>query len=122
MAAWSWSRVAPSFISIFHFSVSYMPYCAAPHATTGSAPALYYGNIQAAFPRYDLDLVARQVLSAEKAKATLGPEESLKGTPLGESLAGTKGNALFWGVLVAVVAVLLFVLSRLLPKPPEPTK
>ncbi len=91
----------------------------APSETT---PALYYGNAQAAFPRYDLDLVARQILSAEKVKATLGPEESLKGTPLGESLAGTKGNALFWGVLVLVVAVLLFVLTRLLPKPPEPVK
>ena len=91
-------------------------------AASDGAPALYYGNAQATFPRYDLDLVARQILSAEKAKATLGPEESLKGTPLGESLAGTNGNALFWGVLVLVVAALLFVLTRMLPKPPEPTK
>ncbi len=91
----------------------------APAETT---PALYYGNTRAAFPRYDLDLVARQILAADKAKATLGPEENLKGTSLGESLAGSKGNALFWGVLVLVVAVLLFVLSRLLPKPPEAGK
>ncbi len=91
-------------------------------AAEGSAPALYYGNAQAAFPRYDLDLVARQIFSAPKIQATLGPEEALKGKPLGESLAGTKGNALFWGVLAGVVAVLLFVLSRLLPKPAEPTK
>lgn len=88
-------------------------------AASDSAPALYYGNAQATFPRYDLDFVARQILSAEKAKATLGLEESLKGTPLGESLAGTRGNALFWGVLVLVVAGLLFVLTRKLPKPPE---
>lgn len=91
-------------------------------AAEASTPALYYGNAKAAFPRYDLDLVARQIFSATKVQATLGPEEALKGTPLGESLAGTKGNALFWGVLVAVVAVLLFVLSRLLPKPAEPAK
>ncbi len=91
-------------------------------AAEGHAPALYYGNAQAAFPRYDLDLVARQILSATKVQAKLGPEEALKGTPLGESLGGTKGNTLFWGVLVGVVAVLIFVLSRLLPKPPEPTK
>ncbi len=91
-------------------------------APTERAPQLYYGQPQAAFPRYDLDLVARQILSATKLPATLGPEESLKGKPLGETLAGPKGNALFWGVLVAVVAVLLFVLSRLLPKPPEPAK
>ena len=86
-------------------------------ADAGNAPALYYGNARAAFPRYDLDLVARQIFSATKVQATPGPEEPLKGTPLGESLAGTKGNVLFWGVLVAVVAVLLFVLSRLLPEP-----
>lgn len=91
-------------------------------AAEGSAPALYYGNAQAAFPRYDLDLVARQIFSAPKIQAKLGPEEPLKGTPLGESLAGTKGNALFWGVLALVVAGLLFVLARMLPKPPEPTK
>ena len=91
-------------------------------APTESVPALYYGQPQAAFPRYDLDLVARQIISATKLPATLGPEEALKPKPLGESLAGTKGNALFWGVLVVVVAVLLFVLSRLLPKPPEPAK
>jgi hypothetical protein len=91
-------------------------------AAEGSVPALYYGNAKAAFPRYDLDLVARQIFSAPRIQAKLGPEEALKGTPLGESLPGTKGNALFWGVLVLVVAGLLFVLTRMLPKPPEPTK
>ncbi len=91
-------------------------------AAPESAPALYYGNAQAAFPRYDLDLVARQIFSAIKVQAKLGPEEALRGKPLGESLVGTKGNALFWGVLVAVVAVLLFLLNRLLPKPAEPSK
>ncbi|NBV23611.1 MAG: DUF3999 family protein [Proteobacteria bacterium] len=85
--------------------------------TEGSTPALYYGNPQAAFPRYDLDLVARQIFSAPKALAKLGPEEALKGKALGESLAGSRGNALFWGVLIAVVVLLLFVLNRLLPKP-----
>ncbi|NBR86986.1 MAG: DUF3999 family protein [Proteobacteria bacterium] len=83
----------------------------------GSAPALYYGHPRATFPRYDLDLVARQIFLAQKAQAKLGPEEALKSKPLAESLAGSRGNALFWGVLAGVVVLLLFVLSRLLPKP-----
>lgn len=91
-------------------------------AATEGVPALYYGNVKATFPRYDLELVARQILSAPKSKATLGLEESLKGRPLGESLAGPKENALFWVVLALVVTTLLFVLTRMLPKPPEPTK
>jgi hypothetical protein len=41
---------------------------------------------------------------------------------LGETLASSKGNALFWGVLVLVVVGLLFVLTRMLPKPSEPAK
>ena len=91
-------------------------------AAEGSTPELYYGNTQAAAPRYDLDLVARQIFSAPKIQATLGAEEALKGTPLGETLAGSKGNALFWGVLVLVVVGLVFVLTRMLPKPSEPAK
>ena len=91
-------------------------------APEGSALALYYGNAQAAFPRYDLDLVARQLFAAPRIQANLGPAETLKGTALGEALAGTKGNALFWGVVVMVVAGLLFVLTRMLPKPVDPTK
>jgi hypothetical protein len=44
-------------------------------AAEGSTPELYYGNTQAAAPRYDLDLVARQIFSAPKIQATLGAEE-----------------------------------------------
>jgi hypothetical protein len=91
-------------------------------AAEKSTPALFYGNIQATPPHYALESAAREIFSAPRIQATLGPEEEVKGKPLGESLAGTKGNALFWGVLVAVVAVLLFVLSRLLPKRAEPTE
>ena len=91
-------------------------------AAEGSTPALYYGNTQAAAPRYDLDLVARQIFSAPKLQATLGTEEALKGKPLAGTLGGSKGNALFWGVLVLVVVGLLFVLTRMLPKPSEPSK
>ena len=39
---------------------------------------LYYGNPQAAAPRYDLSLVAGQLLAADQAEAALGAEEQLK--------------------------------------------
>ena len=86
---------------------------------TGSetAPFLYYGNPQASRPRYDIDLVARQLLAAEKNKATLGGAEALKTSRWSDAgeLSG-KAGWIFWGVLGAVVVALLFVISRLLPK------
>jgi hypothetical protein len=83
---------------------------------TGSQIFLYYGNPNASAPRYDLDLVARQMLAAEKGRATLGPEESLKkgGWHDTDHASGT-GSWIFWGVLAAVVVVLLIVVAKLLP-------
>ena len=87
---------------------------------TDAAPvALYYGNTQAASPRYDLALVAGQILAAPKNLAALGPEE--KSRPDGwarTALTGARGGVLFWGVLALVVTVLLGVVAKLLPKPP----
>lgn len=86
---------------------------------TGSDAALflYYGHPQAGRPRYDLDLVARPLLAAEKSKAILGPVESLKKSRWSEA-GDLRGRAgwLFWGVLGLVVVALLWVISRLLPK------
>jgi hypothetical protein len=81
--------------------------------------ALYYGNIQASPPRYDLDLVAARIVSAEKAKAALAAEEPLRKPTLGESLSGGRGQWIFWAVLGIVVVGLLAVLARLLPKTQE---
>jgi hypothetical protein len=87
--------------------------------SAGSDTWLYYGNREANAPSYDLDLVARQLLAAEKSKALLRPAEPLKktGWPQSERLTGST-NWLFWTALVGVVAGLLFVIARLLPKPP----
>ena len=81
-------------------------------------PTLYYGNPSASAPRYDLGLVATKLLSAEKAVATPGTEEILRKVPWieGEPLTGARGW-LFWGILVLVVAGLITVIVRLLPKP-----
>lgn len=82
---------------------------------------LYYGNRRAGAPRYDLGLVAAQMLGADKAVASLGPEERVGKGPWPDrtALAG-KSGVVFWGVLAVVVAILLFVIARLLPKGAAP--
>jgi hypothetical protein len=80
---------------------------------------LYYGNPEARFPQYDLALVADELLAADKAVAKLGPEEQLKESSWREEFGTAgKGGVLLWGVLGVVVAGLLVVITRLLPKAP----
>jgi hypothetical protein len=83
-------------------------------------PTLYYGNPSVSAPRYDLSLVATKLLSADKAVAMLGTEEGLKTAAWseGDLLTGVRGW-LFWGILALVVAGLIIVIVRLLPKPPD---
>lgn len=86
---------------------------------TDVAPlALYYGHAQAAAPRYDLALVAGQILAATKETATLGPEEPARAEAWPARVLRGSNSILFWGVLALVVAVLLGVVAKLLPKPP----
>ncbi len=86
---------------------------------TAQSPTLYYGNPSVSAPRYDLSLVATKLLWADKAVATLGTEEVLKTAAWteGDLLTGVRGW-LFWGILALVVAGLIIVIVRLLPKPP----
>jgi hypothetical protein len=82
--------------------------------------ALYYGNREVAAPRYDLALVAGQILAAEKNVATLGPEERPRAEGwVSTALQGARGGIAFWVGLALVVVVLLVVVARLLPKPPS---
>ncbi len=79
------------------------------------APEIIYGNSQAVAPRYDLALVAPQMLRAPKGVAKLGAE-----TPTAVALdlfSGRSSTLFFWGVLALVVVLLLVVVARLLPKP-----
>ncbi len=86
-------------------------------ASLSSDVFLYYGNRQINSPRYDIDLMISQMLSTDKAAALLGSEEQLKKSAWSESPAASKASGvLFWAVLGLVVVVLLFVISRLLPK------
>ncbi len=85
-----------------------------PAPGTG-APEIIYGNPQAVAPRYDLALVAPQMLRAPKGVAKLGAE-----TPTAAALdlfSGRSSTMFFWGVLALVVVLLLVVVARLLPKP-----
>ena len=83
-------------------------------------PTLYYGNPSVSAPRYDLSLVAAKLLSADKAVTWLGSEEVLKTAAWteGDPLTGVRGW-LFWGILALVVAGLIVVIVRLLPKQPD---
>jgi len=82
---------------------------------------LYYGNRAAGPARYDLGLVAPQLLAADKLEATLGPAEALRADPWRERVrVAGRGGILFWGALGLVVVGLLVVIARLLPKPGPP--
>ncbi len=79
---------------------------------------LYYGNQHVPPPRYDLTLVAGQLLAADKKTVPLGAEQQLNKPSWLEYEVPGKGGVLFWGMLAVVVAVLLIIISRLLPKAP----
>lgn len=77
---------------------------------------LYYGNPQAAAPNYDLGLMGSELLTADKATATLGTEDQLRKTSWAEGQVPGRGGIIFWGILAVVVIGLLTIISRLLPK------
>jgi len=87
-------------------------------AQPGEPLFLYYGNPGADAPRYDLSLVAGQLLAADKSEALLGAEELLKNPSWREAQTPGTASALFWGILAMVVVVLLVIIFRLLPKAP----
>lgn len=76
---------------------------------------LYYGNDQATTPHYDAQLIANRLLRAQRATASLGAEEKLKGERVMDTLAGS-GRYILWVVLALVVVTVLILVSRLLPK------
>ena len=78
---------------------------------------LYYGNLDATAPRYDLTLVAGELLKAERTTVTAATQENLssKASFVGQTLTGST-RYIFWGALALVVIVLLAIMSRFLPK------
>ena len=86
-------------------------------ANAGDDLFLYYGNPRVSPPRYDLNLVAGQLLAADKKIVLLAAEQQLKKPSWQEYQVPGKGGVLFWGILAVVVVALLIIISRLLPKP-----
>ncbi len=80
---------------------------------------LVYGNPAATAPRYDVSLIANQLLNAKRVPALLGSVQTI--VPTTSPLKGASGGVLLWAVLaivLAIVVVLLLVLvAKLLPKP-----
>lgn len=90
-------------------------------AETMDEITLLYGQPSASAPRYDLSLVAGQLLSSERAVATLGAAKNQDDGFARGALRSLRGGPLFWGALILLVAVLLAIIARLLPKPPAST-
>ncbi len=76
---------------------------------------LHYGNPRALPARYDVTLVADQLLNAERHVARLAPPLDRPRGVWSELLAG-KLSLLFWGVLGVVTIALLVIVAKLLPK------
>jgi hypothetical protein len=77
---------------------------------------LAYGNPSANAPRYDLSLVSSRLLTSGRSIARISAEgQSAAGR---NPFASINGGYAFWGALALVVVVLLFVVAKLLPKPP----
>ncbi|MHB1306765.1 MAG: DUF3999 family protein [Limisphaerales bacterium] len=76
-----------------------------------------YGNRKASPPQYDLSLVAGRLLAAEKARASLGPEERLAAAGRERGPTDPVNQWMLWIVLVGVALGLVLVIVRFLPKP-----
>jgi len=83
----------------------------------GDGPYLLYGNSPAAPPRYDIALVAGELLEGDKHAARLEGEASGGAGLAGLKLGGPAAKALFWAALIAVAGLLVFLIVRLLPPP-----
>ena len=82
---------------------------------SGVEVELCYGNPAAAAPRYDLSLVAPQVLAAAATEATLAATET-DHSPAGSTSPPTA--LVLYLALALVVGGLIFIITRLLPKKP----
>jgi len=85
-----------------------------PHARD---VALLSENPGAGPPRYDLDLLADEILAADATPGSLAADDRRERAAGVLLPAGWRTYA-FWGALVLVVAVLIGVIAKLLPPPP----
>lgn len=84
-------------------------------ALKGEGVDLVYGKADAAPPRYDLGMVADELISAGRLPAIPGNAVMVPGIGRPAESLGLMGTVLFWGVLAAVVGGLLVLIARFLP-------
>jgi len=80
---------------------------------------LYYGNREVGYPSYDISMVAVELLKEEKLPATLEGESGENQGWGNFKLSTALSKAAFWAVLAAVAGLLIFLIVRLLPPPPQ---
>jgi hypothetical protein len=100
-------------IRIAQVSIAFQAPVIAARTTHGGPVLLYYDNPGSKAPDYDLALVRDELLAADAATARLGPEEVLKPAKRREPGAGSPW---LWAALAIVVALLLTVVAKLLPR------
>ena len=79
---------------------------------------LLYGNPAASAPRYDLQLAAPRLLSATQHTASLDAAGGTGGARAMLDFGGPVVRYIFWGALALVVVFLVWLVAKLLPKPP----
>lgn len=77
---------------------------------------LCYGNAEVAAPQYDLKLASAELMAAPHASAVLGNEQKVAGSGVADGRAVDAGSPWLWIALAAVVALLLGIVAKLLPK------
>ncbi len=86
-------------------------------ASPGEETFLYFGNPAAPLPHYDIDLIAGHFLAAEKNVAVLSPLDGQGAMSFQEKYRfSEKAVWLFWAALCGLVAALIVIIARLLPK------
>jgi hypothetical protein len=107
-------------IDLENFTAFYPATRALFKAKAGDGLYLYYGNSRVAPPRYDVSLVAGELLASDKATATLAAEQQVGKLSGGVNRLPASGGVVFWCVLAVVMVGLLAIIARLLPKAGPP--
>ncbi len=87
-------------------------------ATETTGCELLHGNPTANAPRYDLQLAAPRLLAVVPNTATLVTDDGAVERTFRFDLGGPAARYAFWGALAVVVVVLIWLVAKLLPKPP----
>ena len=102
-------------IPLDEIGVSYAAPSIIAKITDSTALFLYYDNPKAPAPRYDVQLVSSELPSPDQAPSPLAAEEILSTAPHQRPPLET-GPPWLWVALSGVVAALLVIVAKLLPR------